>query len=208
MAKKAATTETQPVSIPKIDIKMFEIRIVGDSPLIMHAWSEKAKKEMLDKQMKKAKAGKESKDPWRDYVDSLYWMSDKPAKPTPADIEQARFCFPAVAFKEAAVSAGYRSGVTDNKVTSYGTFHIMGDMVEILGCPEIREDMVRIGMGTADIRYRGEFKSWSALIQIRYNANVMSMEQIINLFNLGGFSTGVGEWRAEKGGSYGMFHVE
>ena len=81
-------------------------------------------------------------------------------------------------------------------------------MVKIDRTPEIREDMVRIGMGTADIRYRGEFKKWSANIDVRYNANAMSIEQIINLFNIGGFACGVGEWRPAKDGSYGMFHVE
>lgn len=207
MAQKKSQ-DVQVVELKPIDIKMFKVRLVGDSPLIVHAWSEKAKKEMLDKQMKKAKSGKEAKDPWRDYCDSMYWLTEKPALATQADIEKARFGFPSVAFKEAAVSAGFRGGVTRDKVSSYGAFHIIGDMIEITGLPEIREDMVRVGMGTADIRYRGEFKNWSAEITVRYNANVMSAEQIINLFNLGGFATGVGEWRPEKGGSYGMFHVE
>ena len=80
-------------------------------------------------------------------------------------------------------------------------------MAEINGTPEMREDMVRIGMGTADIRYRGEFKNWSTILTIRYNERAMSLEQIINLFNIGGFSCGVGEWRPSKDGSYGMFHV-
>lgn len=35
----------------------------------------------------------------------------------------------------------------------------------------------------------------------------MSLEQIIGLLNVGGFSNGVGEWRPQKNGSYGMFHV-
>ena len=48
-------TETQAVSIPAIDIRTAIIKVVGDSPLIMHKWSEKARKEILDKQMKKAK---------------------------------------------------------------------------------------------------------------------------------------------------------
>lgn len=43
------------VIIPAINIQTAVIKVVGDSPLIMHKWSEKAKKEMLDKQMKKAK---------------------------------------------------------------------------------------------------------------------------------------------------------
>ena len=40
------------------------------------------------------------------------------------------------------------------------------------------------------------------------NVNVLSVEQIINLFNVAGFGIGVGEWRPEKDGSYGLFHVE
>ena len=71
----------------------------------------------------------------------------------------------------------------------------------------MREYMVRIGMGTADIRYRGEFKKWSTTLHIRYNSNAMSAEQIVNLFNVAGFACGVGEWRPQKDGSYGCFHV-
>lgn len=81
-------------------------------------------------------------------------------------------------------------------------------MVKIDGEPSMREDMVRVGMGTADIRYRGEFRSWSAEMVIRYNANVLSVEQVFNLFNTGGFAIGVGEWRPQRDGSFGMFHVE
>lgn len=203
-----AKNENVSVNIPAINIREFSLKIVGDSPLIVHAWSEKAKREMLEKQMKKAKSGKEAKDPFNDFVDSLYWMSEKPKKPTMKDVEKAKFSFPAIAFKAAAVDGGYRSGVTANKTASRGAFHIVGDMVEIIGTPEMREDMVRIGMGTADIRYRGEFKKWSAVLNVRYNADAMSMEQIVNLFNIGGFACGIGEWRPAKDGSFGMYHVE
>ena len=68
--------------------------------------------------------------------------------------------------------------------------------------------MVRISMGTADIRYRGEFPVWRVTFTIRHNANVLSAEQIINLFNVGGFAIGVGDWRPQRNGSFGMFHVE
>lgn len=98
--------------------------------------------------------------------------------------------------------------MTRDRVSTNGAFHIMGDLVEIEGTPEMREDMVRVGMGVADMRFRGEFKTWSACIPIRYNQGVFSAEQIVNLFNLGGFGCGVGEWRPEKGGSFGMYHVE
>ena len=142
-----------------------------------------------------------------DFCDSLYWLTEKPENPTMEDVQKARFGFPTVAFKSAAVDAGYQSGILAKKTTARGAFHIVGEMAEIEGTPEMREDMVRIGMGTADIRYRGEFKKWSTTLTIRYNKNAISDEQIINLINVGGFACGVGEWRPGKDGSYGMFHV-
>jgi hypothetical protein len=96
-------------------------------------------------------------------------------------------------------------GVT--KVEARGAFHINGETVTIEGAPSMREDMVRIARGTADIRYRGEFKEWRTSFVIRYNANILSLGQIVNLFNTAGFGIGVGEWRPQRDGSYGMFHV-
>lgn len=201
------------ITIPAINIQHATIKVVGDSPLIMHKWSEKAKKEILDKQMKKAGKGKEAKDPVRDFIDSIYWLDGEPKEKTVEAFNEAiksgaRFGFPSVAFKASAVSAGYRAGVTKNMVTMNGAFHIDGEFVEIHGVPEMREDMVRVGMGVADIRYRGEFKEWYAIFNVKYNASVISLEQLCNLFNLGGFSCGLGEWRPEKGGVNGMYHIE
>lgn len=208
MAKKInEAVESINVEIPELNIGYFEVTVIGDSPLIEHAWSDKAKQMMLDKQMKKASSGREAKDPFMDFCDSLYWLTEKPENPTMEDVQKARFGFPTVAFKSAAVDAGYQSGILAKKTTARGAFHIVGEMAEIEGTPEMREDMVRIGMGTADIRYRGEFKKWSTTPTIRYNKNAISDEQIINLINVGGFACGVGEWRPGKDGSYGMFHV-
>lgn len=207
-------TKDATVTIPAINIQYATIRVVGDSPLIVHKWSEKAKKEILDKQMKKAKTkGHDAKDPVRDFIESLYWIDGEPEDKTENGFARAiengaRFGFPSVAFKASAVSAGYRSGVTKDKVSMNAAFHIDGELVEIKGVPEMREDMVRIGMGTADIRYRGMFSEWSATFRVKYNASAISLEQLVNLINLGGFACGLGEWRPEKGGQFGMFHVE
>ena len=203
---EAPTSGAIAIEIPKIDVRRIEIKLIGDSPLICHAWSEKAKKEILDKQMKKAKTAKEAKDPWRDYVDSMYWLTDKPVKPSPEDIAAATFGFPCVAFKAAAVGAcRFSDGM---KMTfARGAFHVDGEFATIVGSPRMREDMVRVGMGVADIRYRGEFLDWHTTLRVSYNASAISPEQIINLLNHAGFGVGVGEWRADKDGSYGRFHV-
>jgi len=73
----------------------------------------------------------------------------------------------------------------------------------------MRRDMVRVGMGSADIRYRGEFSNWSAEFTLSYNENgERSIDQILTMLNAGGYVCGIGEWRPEKDGQYGMFHVE
>lgn len=213
------------ITIPAITLNTITLRVVGDSPLIVHNWSKKAKQEMLDKQMKKASTGKKAKVPAADFIESLYWLdennfeigvpeslqnitNDTPYEDIMAEVVKGRFGFKSCAFKASAIDAGYQQGILAKKTTARGAFHIIGDFVKIEGIPEMREDMVKIAMGTSDIRYRAEFKTWSAELTIRYNPVAISAEQIINLLNYGGFANGVGEWRPSKDGSFGTFHVE
>ena len=216
MATKKANTEV--IEIRPIEIKKVTIRIVGDTPLIMHAWSEKAKRMMLEAQMGVAKGKKkEAKNPVDDFIRSMYWLTPMPEDGTIESFEQAiangaRFGFPVTAFKQAAISAAYRMGWAKDKMSMRGAFFIDSDengMIEIHSdTPEMREDMVKVGMGTADIRYRGEFKNWYADLTINYNANGQySLENIVNIINAGGYVCGVGEWRPERDGQNGMFHV-
>lgn len=83
------------------------------------------------------------------------------------------------------------------------------DMVEIHSdTPIMREDMVKIGLGTADIRYRAEFRNWSADLNISYNkGGQFSLETIVNVLNAGGYVCGIGEWRPERDGNNGQFMV-
>lgn len=181
------------IELPPLNIQTVTFKLVGDSPLIVHAWSEKAKKQMLDKQMKKATKAKEAKDPEADYKACFYYT------------ESGDYGFPTIGVKAAMVSACRFLGM---KMTeARGAFHIDGEMLRVEGEPRMREDMVRVGMGTADIRYRPEFPEWSILAPIKFNAGVISAEQIANLLNTAGFGVGLGEWRPEKNGSYGRFHV-
>lgn len=203
MAKSSSTT----IEFPPIDTHRIDIPIIGDSPLICHAWSKKAREEMLAKQMKKAKSGRAVKDPWRDFCETLYWLDGMPPDPTEKDVQSGRFGFPAIAFKAAAITAVTTIGSL-TKVMARQCFHIVGEYVTILGPPPaMREDMVRVGMGTADIRHRAEFTKWGAILPVQYNRGVMSAEQVVNLFHAGGFGVGIGDWRPEKDGVNGRFHV-
>lgn len=212
--KKEETIEIRPLDIQKVNV-----RIVGDTPLIVHAWSEKAKRMMLEAQMKTTKTkAKEARDPFDDFINSMYWLAGKPEESTPEAFDEAvrngaKWGFPVGGIKQAANSAAYRLGWVRNQMSLRGSYFLKtdwGEMAEIVGCvPEMREDMVRIGNGSADLRYRGEFKEWHMDFELQYNASgSMTLEQILNCINAGGFCCGIGEWRAEKDGSFGRFHIE
>lgn len=193
MATKKSAVQTV---IPPIDIRHATIVLESDSTLVVHAWSAKARQQILDKQMHKPAAAKGAKDPEALYQECFYR--------TP----EGAYGFPAIAFKSAAVDAC--SHVSDlTKVEARGAFHIDGEIIALHDYtgPKQREDMVRIAMGTADVRIRPEFPVWQATLNIRYNASVLSLAQIANLFNVAGFSIGIGEHRPQRDGQWGMFHV-
>lgn len=77
---------TQKIELPALKIEQITLMLIGDSPLIVHAWSEKAKKQMLDKQMKKATSGKEAKNP----LHPAFEWNDKAAAHA-FRIEQAKY---------------------------------------------------------------------------------------------------------------------
>lgn len=126
MTKKEATV----VCIKPIVKKTAKIRIIGDSPLIVHAWSEKAKKELLASQQgtKLKKDKKQAKNVYGEIAEALYWMNGKPDVAYADWTEELldkyaaseQFGFPACAVKAAAVSAAFRLGWTKDKVSARG----------------------------------------------------------------------------------------
>lgn len=214
----ATKKEETVVEIRPLDIKRVKIKIVGDTPLIVHAWSEKAKRMMLETQTKATKTkGKSIRDPYDDFIQSMYWLEGKPEESTVEAFEDAvkngaKWGFPVGAIKMAGNSAAYRNGWVKNQMSLRGSYFLKteyGEMAEIKGTtPIMREDMVRIGMGSADLRYRAEFRNWSMEMILEYNASGdMTLEQIVNIINAGGYSVGIGEWRPEKDGSFGTYHI-
>lgn len=192
--KKSTNSE---VSVFAFDFQTVEIPIIGTSELIMHAWSEKAKKMMLDKQMGKTKMKKDAKDPQADYESSIYHNA------------AGEICMPSSAFKAAIVGACRMFDGLPMTVAKIA-IRVNGEWTRINGDPRMREDMVRLETGVADIRYRAGFPEWSAVLSITFNANILTTEKIVNLVNAAGFG-GVGEWRPSSpksaSGSFGCFQV-
>ena len=217
------------ININLLELVTTKFTIVGTSPLIVHAWSHKAKQMMLDAQMGKAKKTKhEIKVPVNDFMDSIYWLTEQPEHGADdqsaldnymeAISNGARFGFPIGGIKQSFITGAYRGGLDVKQTELRGSFRLNGDtdastddMAEIIFDELVmREDMVKVGgmSKSADIRYRGEFRGWKIPLTVTYNANgKYSLEQILNCVNAGGFVTGIGEWRPEKDGQFGMYKL-
>ena len=90
----ATKNNNEGITITPIQIATTTVRIVGDSPLIMHAWSEKAKRMMLEAQQGKAKGKKKPiRNPMDDFIQAAYWMSGKPEYPDDASEEECTAAF-------------------------------------------------------------------------------------------------------------------
>jgi len=187
----------EPVQLMRLDVQRLRVEIIGDSALIMHKFSDKAQKQIADKQGQKGVAKKGKRDPKAEYEGAMIKDDD------------GKFAIPSVAFKKAAVGAcSYVGGIT--KVLARGAFHVENEFVPLskkTSKPRMRTDMVRLPTGVADIRYRPEFTKWSCVVPVNYNAAVISAEQIVNLFNIAGYAVGILEWRPQRDGEFGRFHV-
>jgi hypothetical protein len=74
----------------------------------------------------------------------------------------------------------------------------------------MREDMVRIGAGlrkTANLSYRAQFTTWALRISGSINPLMCAPHQLAFLARQAGSAIGIGDWRNEKGGWFGAFHV-
>lgn len=192
------------VRLERVRREIVVVDIKGTAPLIVHRWSEKARREMLDKQQGR-KTPKAVKDPVADYEASMYRFED------------GGYGFPVGAFKAATVKGGGRvfgKAVKMTELRQVFTFIADGigtddtQLVRISGTPRMREDMVRLnGIGAPpDIRYRAEFPDWSATLRIEFIPSVIDVESVVALVDAGG-TNGVGEWRPEKSGTYGTYEV-
>lgn len=191
------------LNISPIDAETLTVPIVGTAPLIMHAWSEKAKRKMLDN-MQGRKEPKQAKRPEEEYEAAFYRTKG------------GGYGFPVLAFKAATVEATrfYPKNVT--KVALKQSVFFTGELspaagmslVPITGEPHMREDVVRVGMSGTDLRYRPEFPEWSTVLTVTYVRSSFTRESILSLIDAGGLGTGVGEWRPERGGDFGTYRID
>lgn len=188
------------VQLQKLNRERLAFWIRGTSPLIQHKWSDKAKRLIEEKQSGKKTKAREARDPDGEAMDATYLTED------------GKFGVPAMAIKCAMISAAHKDiGIEKTLVRKAVFFRVSdSDMVLPMECaePVVREDMVRVGQGSADIRYRPMFDKWRVRVEVEVDADLLKVDDVVNLVNRAGFGVGIGEWRPEKGGEYGRFELD
>ena len=190
------------IVISRIGTETIRVPLIGMSPLITHKFSEKAKRQMLDA-MQGIKRPKENKNPEAEYEAAKYLLDD------------GGLGIPAIAFKSATVSAARFFGKSVTMVGLRQTVFVGGEfskkegmmLARIEGDPEMREDVVRVGNGGTDLRYRPCWQEWQTSLDITYVKSMLTRDSVLSLVEAGGLGVGVGEWRPERRGEYGCFRI-
>jgi len=202
MATKAKP-KTQ-VDSAAIGIQSVEINLVGrpGSPLVVHAFAEKAKQEIRDKQQKKAKKAKEERRPKEECEASKYIDA------------KGRECAPITALKKSLISAatafddltkiGLRQAIFVDSIVSHGSALVPIENLD--GTPAkgvMREDAVTIGINTRGLTYRPEYKEWCLRVRVEFNPRLVSEEQLLALVDQAGWGVGICEGRPERTSALG-----
>lgn len=204
MAKKDETTGRE------VGIRTIGLTLRGKpgSPLVIHAFAEKAKQEIRDKQQKKAKKAKAERVPTDEFLAARYLDAE------------GRECAPVTALKKAIISAAtafddltkvaLRQAVFVSPADTYG-----GALVPIedpdTGQPltgVMREDAVTIGINTRGLAYRPEYTRWQLRISIEFNPRLVSEEQLLALVDQAGWGVGICEGRPERSSALGWGRFE
>lgn len=190
------------IQVDRISAERIRVPIIGTTPLIIHRFSEKAKLKMLN-DMQGRRTPKEPKNPEAEYEAAFYRTEDG----TPG--------FPVLGFKAATVGGArfYGKDVTMKGLKQYLFFQgeVGSDgraLARIEGEPIMREDVVRVGRGGTDLRYRPEFREWSTTLDVMYVTSALTRNSVLSLIDAGGMGVGVGEWRPERDGDFGTYRVD
>lgn len=202
------TAEKKMVNSAAQGIQTINVTLRGKpgSLLVVHNFSEKAKAEIRDKHLKKAKKAKEERRPQDEFLAARYLDN------------QGRECIPITALKKSMITAA----TAFDDLTKVGLRQALfvspaegpGPLVPILTLENqpargtMREDAVTIGISTRGLAYRPQYPDWQVKIQIEYNPRLISQEQLLALIDQAGWGVGICEGRPEKSSALGWGRFE
>lgn len=192
------------IEIEEVVKSQMEVSVVGTSPIILNRMSQKAKEDLLMGAKKKNKTEKESQAkhyPLQEYQASPYRIANENS-PTLIGIMSTAF---KGAMRTAALDLPGSSKAQIGRLV-----YVEGDLVPIYGVPQIFMSITRSAdiNKTPDVRTRAIIPKWAATMTISFVSPIIKPKALLNLLAAGGITSGVGDWRPEKGkGDYGQFRI-
>lgn len=204
------STKTKVLTIPAPNFRTIAIEIKGTSPYLQNKFSKKAQEEIKRKMQAgstaKSKSKKEPRNFEQDYENSKHVS------------QEGWIGIPAPAFRNACISACKTVGfhMTKGRLSIFieadGYDKTDGTpLVKIEGSPEQNESPTRI-QNTMNIAVRAMWREWSALVRIRFDADIFTVDDVVNLMMRAGMQVGIGEGRPDSRSSnglgYGLFDIK
>ena len=176
------------ITLEEMKQSVLTTKIEGVSPLIEHKWSEKALTMLRDKHAGIKVKNREARDPEAEFHSAYYKCED------------GQYGFPAGGIKQCLINAAHKDIGLEKTLLRKSLFIIPDDTINNLCAfetddPVMREDIVRIGQGSTDLRYRPEYRYWSMIIRMEFDSMSLTQNTILNLVQRAGFGVGLGEWR-------------
>lgn len=198
-------TTTGTVTIKPFNNERIRIRITGTAPYVQNNFSEKSRQKMKETQMagstaRKSRA-KEAKDFDAGYLGAMHMSTE------------GWHGIPAAAFRAACIDVcrivGFKMTMAKMSifVEADGFDAVDGTPLVRIGSvngPEPAEHAVRNATGVADIRVRPMWREWWVDLNMRYDADQFTRDDVVNLLERAGQQVGVGEGRPFSKNSAGM----
>lgn len=192
---------TATIKLRSIDVRNMQFVIASSSPIVMHKWATKAVTMIEEKQAGKKTRDRDARNPEAETEAAMHRTID--GKPG----------IPAGALKKAIIGAAHKDIGIEKTIVRKAIFVNCDDpngVIPFTTCsdPVMRQDMVRVGRGSADIRYRPMFSNWTAVISLDVDPEWLQDDDVLALMDRAGFGVGLLEMRPEKGGDLGRFRVD
>lgn len=200
------------IEVKPIVINTAVITIVGDSDLILNKMDAPTVRQLTDIRKDKSKS-MEKPNEWEQIITKMHWRDGTPTDFSENGLREALKnnapCISAFGLKKSFGQAVVRNGIDTYATKFDATMNVVAEnnLVPIKFAEHyIDEKLMSPKRGAPVLAKHNRFTGWSAEVTIQYLDNgTFSLEQIIQVINLAGFSMGIGSGRSS---GYGRYHVQ
>ena len=198
-----AATKDLVIQVDPIKRETIRVAVLGVTPLICNAMSEKARQQLLFPSQRKNAAERASSlkhTPLDEFRASIYRL--------PADDAETLVAMLGTMFKQTMMTAALRlPGAAKSAIAQL--CWVSPERVPVYGVPQMLMSVVRSAdmNRTPDIRTRTILPRWACTLDITYVVPLLNEKTVMNLITAGGVLSGIGDWRPQKGGTNGQFEI-